>query len=202
MQLRKYVNLLLLSLTLVIFLITSTVTIQISAQEGQDPTNSSIVKFLFIQHGESGIISKINSTTYSLHLNDLADNVILFSDRPNRIVDTQSIQEFIGNWTQGEDSFEIDPPNAALTFLEDDNQKIDALVIELYNIEYDEEQNILKYDFTFLDNTTAASLPDLPYKTGESILVIDSVPYSITVINRSGESGDMMIFQKPPDEGN
>ncbi|MDW0119482.1 MAG: hypothetical protein QOK88_08950 [Nitrososphaeraceae archaeon] len=199
---RKYVNLFLLSLSLSIFLITSVVTIQISAQEDQGQTNSSIVKFLFIQHGESGSISKINSTTYSLQLNDLAENVILFSDRPNRIVDTQSIQEFIGNWTQGEDSFEIDPPNAALTFLEDDNQKIDALVIELYNIEYDEEQNILKYDFTFLDNTTAASLPDLPYKTGESILVIDSVPYSITVINRSGESGDMMVFQKHPDEGN
>jgi hypothetical protein len=201
-QLRKYVNLFLLSLSLSIFLITSVVTIQIFAQEDQGQTNSSIVKFLFIQHGESGSISKINSTTYSLQLNDLAENVILFSDRPNRIVDTQSIQEFIGNWTQGEDSFEIDPPNAALTFLEDDNQKIDALVIELYNIEYDEEQNFLKYDFTFLDNTTAASLPDLPYKTGESILVIDSVPYSITVINRSGESGDMMVFQKHPDEGN
>lgn len=141
MQLRKYVNLFLLSLSLSIFLITSVVTIQISAQEDQGQTNSSIVKFLFIQHGESGSISKINSTTYSLQLNDLAENVILFSDRPNRIVDTQSIQEFIGNWTQGEDSFEIDPPNAALTFLEDDNQKIDALVIELYNIEYDEEHS-------------------------------------------------------------
>lgn len=202
MQLRKYVNLLLLSLTLSIFLITSVVTIQISAQEDQRQTNSSIVKFLFIQHGESGLISKINSTIYSLQLNDLADNVILFSDRPDRIVDTQSIQEFIGNWTQGEDSFEIDPPNAALTFLEDDNQKIDTLVIDLYNIEYDADQNFLKYDFTFLDNTTAASLPDLPYKTGESILVIDSVPYSITVINRSDGSGDMAVFQKPPDEGN
>jgi hypothetical protein len=201
-QLKKYVNLLLLSLTLSIFLITSVVTIQISAQIDQPQTNSTIVKFLFIQHGESGLISKINSTTYSLQLNDLADSVILFSDRPNRIVDTQSIQEFIGNWTQGDDSFEIDPPNAALTFLESDNQKIDALVIELYNIQYDEEQNILKYDFTFLNNTIAASLPDLPYKTGESILVIDSVPYSITVINRSDESGNMMVFQKPPDEGN
>jgi hypothetical protein len=201
-QLKKYVNLLLLSLTLSIFLITSVVTIQISAQIDQPQTNSTIVKFLFIQHGESGLISKINSTTYSLQLNDLADNVILFSDRPNRIVDTQSIQEFIGNWTQGDDSFEIDPPNAALTFLESDNQKIDALVIELYNIQYDEEQNILKYDFTFLNNTIAASLPDLPYKTGESILVIDSVPYSITVINRSDESGNMMVFQKPHDEGN
>jgi hypothetical protein len=201
-QLKKYVNLLLLSLTLSILLITSVVTIQISAQIDQPQTNSTIVKFLFIQHGESGLISKINSTTYSLQLNDLADNVILFSDRPNRIVDTQSIQEFIGNWTQGDDSFEIDPPNAALTFLESDNQKIDALVIELYNIQYDEEQNILKYDFTFLNNTIAASLPDLPYKTGESILVIDSVPYSITVINRSDESGNMMVFQKPHDEGN
>ncbi len=199
---RKYVNLLLLSLTLSIFLITSVTTIQISAQVDQPQTNSTTVKFLFIQHGESGLISKINSTTYSLQLNDLADNVILFSDRPNRIVDTQSIHEFIGNWTQGEDSFEIDPPNAALTFLEDDNQKIDTLVIDLYNIKYEADQNSLKYDFTFLDDTTAASLPDLPYKTGESILVIDSVPYSITVINRSDESGNMMVFQKPPDEGN
>lgn len=166
----------------------------------QDQSVTKVINFLFIQHGESGSISKVNSTTYSLQLNDLADNIVLFSDRPERIVDTQSIQEFIGNWTEGEDSFKIDPPNAALTFLEDDNQKLDTLVVELYDIEYDSTQNVLKYDFTFLDNTTAESLPDLPYNTGESILVIDSVPYTITVINRSDSDNNFMIFQKPPND--
>jgi hypothetical protein len=141
----------------------------------ESQTDSNILNFLFVQHSESGSISKINSTTYSLQLNDLADNVFLFSDRPERIVDTQSIEEFVGNWTLGADSFQDDPPNAALGFLDDDNQKLDTVVIELFNPKYEKDQNTLKYDFSFLDNSIAASFPDLPYKTGQSILVIDAI---------------------------
>jgi hypothetical protein len=75
-----------------------------------------LFNFLIVQHRESGSISKINSTTYSLQLYDLADNVFLFSDRP-------------------------------LGFLEDGNQKLDTVVIELFNPKYAKDQNALKYEF-------------------------------------------------------
>jgi hypothetical protein len=87
---------------------------KVFAQQGEKGTNIESPQFLAIQHAQSGTISDINSTSYTLQLNDLADKTILFSDRPNRIVVTETTQDFVGNWTSGEDSFQVDPPNAAL----------------------------------------------------------------------------------------
>lgn len=55
----------------------------------------------------------------------------LFSDRPNRIVVTETTQDFVSNWTSGGDSFQVDPPNAVLVVLTDD-QEDDVLEIELF----------------------------------------------------------------------
>ena len=136
----------------------------------QDQTDS-MVEFLFIQHAESGSISRINSTTYSLQLGDLSDRTVLFSNRPDRIVATQSIQDFIGNWTSAQDRFQVDPPNAALVIL-DSGQKEDIFEIELFNPKYEKDGKILRYDITFLGNAT---VPDLPDKLGKSVLVIDGI---------------------------
>jgi len=147
------------------------------AQEGQTETSSELPEFLAIQHAQSGTISEINSTTYSLQLNDLSDKTILFSNRPDRIVATQSIQDFIGNWTSGQDSFQLDPPNAALVVLTAD-QEDDTFEIELFNPKYEKDEKRLSYDFTFLGNaTTTAS--DLPKGLGKSVLIIDSFPTAV-----------------------
>jgi hypothetical protein len=95
----------------------------------------------------------------------------LFSDRPNRIVATQSTQDFIGNWTAGQDSFQVDPPNAAIVVLTDD-QEDDVFEIELSNPVYDQDKKSLRYDFSILGNVTSPS--DLPDNLGKSVLVIDS----------------------------
>ena len=79
------------------------------AQLGQTESNIESPQFIAILQGQSGIISEINSTSYTLQLNELADKTILISDRPNRIVVTQSVQDFIGNWTSGDDSFQVNP---------------------------------------------------------------------------------------------
>ena len=60
----------------------------VSAQENM--TDSEEPKFFVIQHAQSGSISEINETTYTLELNDVSDNTILFSDRPDRIVKSES----------------------------------------------------------------------------------------------------------------
>ena len=102
------------------------------AQQGQTEANIESPQFLAILHAKSGSISEINSTSYALQLNELTNKTILFSDRPNRIILTQSIQDFIGNWTSGDDSFQVDPPNAALVLTED--QEVDVFEIELFNL--------------------------------------------------------------------
>ena len=104
----------------------------------------------------------------------------MFSDRPDRIVSSVNTTNFIGNWSQGEDSFAADPPNAALV-LDDEEQRQEVAVIELYNPEYDLEANTLKYDIS-VENATSASATttttttsiNLPSEFGQSTLVIDS----------------------------
>ncbi len=141
------------------------------AQQGQTGTNIESPQFLAIQHAQSGTISDINSTSYTLQLNDLAHKTILFSDRPNRIVATETTRDFVGNWTSGEDSFQVDPPNAALVVLTDD-QEDDVFEIELFNPTYDEDEKVIRYDFSVLGNATSS--PDLPPNLGKSVLIIDS----------------------------
>ncbi len=85
----------------------------------------------------------------------MADKTILFSDRPNRIVVTKTTQDFVGDWTSGEDSFQVHPPNAALVILTDD-QEDDVFEIELFNTTYDEDENAIRYDFTVLGNATSS----------------------------------------------
>lgn len=67
--------------------------------------NMTGVEFMGIQHSESGSISQINDTAYTLELNYVSDKAILFSDRPERIVDSVITSDFVGNWTTGPNSF-------------------------------------------------------------------------------------------------
>jgi len=166
--------------TIVIFSMLSTISVFVGisllmtavfAQQGEMGTNIESPQFLAILHAQSGTISDINfnSTSYILQLNDLADKTI--SDRPNRIVVTETTQDFVGNWTSGEDSFQVDPPNAALVVLTDD-QEDDVFEIELFNPTYDDDENAIRYDFSVLGNATSS--PDLPPNLGKSVLIIDS----------------------------
>lgn len=144
------------------------------AQQVQTETSIESPQFLAIQNAQSGTISEINSTTFLLQLNDLADKLILFSDRPDRVVVTQSNQDFIGNWTSGQEGFQLDPPNAVLVI---DDQKEDTIEIELYNPKYDNDEKKINYDFTFIGNKTTFS--DLPNELGKSVLIIDSFPMAV-----------------------
>jgi hypothetical protein len=140
--------------------------------------NMTGVTFLFIQHAQSGSVSEVNATTSTLELSDVSDKTIMFSDRPNRIVTSQSTSDFVGNWTMGEDSFAADPPNAVLVLDDEVEQREDLAIIELYNPEYDSEANTLRYDITAENatttTTTTSSSIDLPSEFGQSTLVIDA----------------------------
>ena len=136
----------------------------------ENVTNSNEPKFFAIQHSQSGSISEINTTTYTLELNDISDNTILFSDRPDRIVTSVSTSEFIGNWSVGEDSFATNAPNAVLV-IDEQEGKQDVVIIELFNPIYDVDKKALQYEIA-AENATAIELPG---EFGQSTIVIDAV---------------------------
>jgi hypothetical protein len=137
-------------------------------------SNMTGVTFLFIQHAQSGSVSEVNATTFTLELSDVSDKTIMFSDRPDRIVASIDTTDFVGNWSTGPNSFALDPPNAVLV-LDDEEQREEVAVIELFNPEYDSEANTLRYDITAENATatTTSSSIDLPSEFGQSTLVID-----------------------------
>jgi hypothetical protein len=147
---------------------------QVDAQIEENLTASE-PSFLFIQSAQSGSVSQINDTTYSVELNNVADKTISFSDRPYRIVETLDTSEFIGNWSSTEDSFAFDPPNVTFVVLDNnvaatrEDVREEIALLELSNPVYNENANTLTYDAQ-TDNSTSINLPD---DFGQAILIID-----------------------------
>ena len=102
--------------------IVSATTTPSGANETDSSNNMTGATFLFIQSAQSGSLSEVNATTSTLELNDVSNKTIMFSDRPDRIVSATNTTDFIGNWSIGTNSFDIDPPNAVLV-LDDEQQK-------------------------------------------------------------------------------
>ena len=72
----------------------------------------------------------ISSDGTTLTLNDVTPSTLYFSDRPKRVVGHMATAEFVDLWDEGDNSFEEDPPNAVLAFLEPDDQAPgDAVVV-------------------------------------------------------------------------
>ena len=160
------------NLTLVILLSTLSiliVTTSSNATYAQENVTEHVTKFFAIQHANSGSLSEINETAYSLKLNDVSDKTILFSDRPDRIVTSVSTFDFIENWSVVEDSFAADAPNAVIVVDDNEGQQNTA-IIELFTPIYDVDNKALKYNVT-PDNGTSV---DLPSEFGQTTLVIDN----------------------------
>jgi hypothetical protein len=146
--------------------------------------NTTHAQFLFVQSAGSGSLSQINETAYTLELNDVADKTILFSDRPERLVETVGTTDFVGNWTTGPNNFAADAPNDAsvyisvyisqtiLTAIVENIQSgnLETAIIESFNPVYDPNTNTLTYTIT-AENATSM---DLPRQFGKSVLAIDS----------------------------
>jgi hypothetical protein len=133
--------------------------------------NTTDIQFLAIQNANSGMISQINATAYTLELNNVSNDTVLFSDRPERIVESVSTSDFVGNWSVGSDSFVADAPNAAL-ITKDIQTGLDTAIIELFNPMYDMNLETLAYTI-MTENATSIDLAD---ELGQSVLVIDSPP--------------------------
>ena len=60
----------------------------------------------------------IESADGTLTLRGITPSTLYFSDRPERVTGQMATSDFVDLWGAGENSFEADPPNAVLSFLE------------------------------------------------------------------------------------
>jgi hypothetical protein len=113
--------------------------------------------WLFVQVGDT-----FTSDGKTLTLKGVGKQVLMFSDRPERMTGDASTAKFVQFWNDGKDSFEKDPPNATLSTTIDG--KTQLAVVELMNPRLNGDA--LTYDIRLLDGT-------VPNAGGEVSVFID-----------------------------
>ena len=106
----------------------------------------------------------ITSDGATLTLRDVTPSTLFFSDRPQRVVGHMTTAEFVELWGEGDNSFEADPPNAVLSFLEPGDDAPTDAVIVIKNPSLNDGQ--LSYSVDLLEGT-------VPNETGPVTLFID-----------------------------
>jgi hypothetical protein len=99
-------------------------------------------------------------------LQGLAPSTLMFSDRPERIVGHLTTAQFVEGWGHGENSFQEDPPNAVLSFLEEGDEVPEDVVVTITNPRLEGQE--LTYDADVLEGI-------LPASSGPCSLFIDPI---------------------------
>jgi len=125
----------------------------------------------------------IDSDGKTLTLHGITPSTLYFSDRPKRVVGHLTTTDFVDLWAIGDNSFESDPPNAVLSFLEPGADVPEDAVVVLKQPNLDGAGE-LSYSIDVLEGT-------VPAKTGPVTLFIDPFgrplsPVSVCGIRRRG----------------
>jgi hypothetical protein len=107
----------------------------------------------------------IDSDGDTLTLRGITPSTLYFSDRPERVTGHMTTADFVDLWAIGDNSFETDPPNAVLAFLEPGADVPDDVVILLKEPSLDGAGD-LSYSIEVLEGT-------VPAQTGPVTLFID-----------------------------
>ncbi len=91
----------------------------------------------------------------TLTLTGVTASTLFFSDRPQRVVGHMTTADFVDLWGVGDNSFESDPPNAVLSFLDSADEAPQDAVIVIKDPRL--EAGELSYSIDVLDGTVPAS---------------------------------------------
>lgn len=120
----------------------------------------------------------IDSDGQTLTLRTITPSTLYFSDRPQRVAGHMSTADFVDLWAIGNNSFEADPPNAVLAFLEPDADAPDDAVIVLKKPNLDGAGD-LSYSIEVLEGT-------VPAHAGPVTLFIDPLGRPLSPISVCG----------------
>jgi len=95
------------TLILTIVLVLSAVFVNSSYAE----VDKDAVSFMLVQNAERVSFDKENGT---MTLKGIAPSMTFFADRPERAAGHVPTSHFVIMWSEGQDSFKADPPNANL----------------------------------------------------------------------------------------
>jgi hypothetical protein len=110
-------------------------------------------------------------------LRGLADSTVYFADRPRREVGHIRSRRFVELWDAGVSSFAVDPPNAVISFLDDDGEAPDDAVVVL------REPRLSGADLTYRVDVLEGTLPQ---ETGPCALFIDVFGRPVSPISVAG----------------
>ncbi len=130
------------------------------------------IEALFVQSAH-GVTTSNGSVTF----HGIAHQTLFFADRPQRVVGHLTSKKFVDEWGDGEDSFEQDPPNAVLSFLEDGDAVPEEVTMTISDPHI--EGDTLTYKVNVLDGT-------LPAKAGPCSLFIDPVGRPLSPMSVAG----------------
>jgi hypothetical protein len=119
----------------------------------------------------------ISSDGTTLTLNDVTPSTLYFFDRPKRVVGHMTTAEFVNLWAEGDNSFEEDPPNAVLAFLEPGHQAPEDAVVVIKQPRL--ENGHLSYSIETLEGT-------VPTQTGPVTLFIDPFGRPLSPVSVGG----------------
>ena len=114
----------------------------------------------------------------SLTLRRITPSTLYFSDRPERVVGHMSTADFVDLWAIGDNSFEADPPNAVLAFLEPGADAPDDAVVVLKKPTLDGAGDLV-YSIELLEGT-------VPTHAGPVTLFIDPFGRPLSPISVCG----------------
>ena len=130
------------------------------------------IEALFVQSAH-GLTTSNGSVTF----HGLAHQTLFFADRPQRVVGHLTSKKFVDEWGDGEDSFEKDPPNAVVSFLENGDEVPEEVTMTISNPQLNGDT--LTYQVNVLDGT-------LPATAGPCSLFIDPVGRPLSPMSVAG----------------
>lgn len=129
-------------------------------------------QLLFVIHAKKGYL-KINTSnpdTGTITLMDTDAHTIFFTDRPDRKAGKISMEEFLKEWSQNDNSFAENPPNSGFVYFEDKKNKYSEVNIEITNPQYQKAKKRLTFNIRFLEEDHIKKSMDLV----EPVLFIDA----------------------------
>jgi hypothetical protein len=130
------------------------------------------IEALFVQSAHGVTTSNGSVTFYGI-----AHQTLFFADRPQRVVGHLTSKKFVDEWGDGEDSFEQDPPNAVLSFLENGDEVPEEVTMTISDPQL--VGDTLTYKVNVLDGT-------LPAEAGPCSLFIDPVGRPLSPMSVAG----------------
>ena len=119
----------------------------------------------------------ITTTDSSITLHGQGHSTLFFADRPERVVGHIHTKQFVREWGEGENNFAEDPPNAVLSFLEEEDSVPEEVTIVIRDPHLTEDT--LTYKIEALDGK-------LPAKAGPCMLFIDPFERPLSPVSAAG----------------